>query len=223
MKGKSVLRIGIPLMNNAVFSLKRIGGNDSICNQGINCDIPSRFLRSESGRNTISSGTGEAEFRRALMAKHSAGILLYRKKGHSLEVFLVHPGGPFWVKKDEGAWSIPKGEFEEENPRAAAQREFHEETGVYVEGKFLELSPQKQKGGKIVYAWAVEGDLDPDEVRSNTFEIEWPPRSGKKQEFPEIDKGQWFTVQLAIKKINQGQAGLIRELTEKLDLESKKL
>jgi predicted NUDIX family NTP pyrophosphohydrolase len=151
-----------------------------------------------------------------MMTKHSAGILLYRLKDHTLEVFLVHPGGPFWAKKDDGAWSIPKGEFEEEDAQTAAKREFHEETGLYVEGDLLELNPQKQKGGKIVYAWALEGDLDPDEVKSNTFVLEWPPRSGKTQAFPEIDKGEWFTVQTALLKINQGQAGLIKELVEKL-------
>jgi predicted NUDIX family NTP pyrophosphohydrolase len=155
------------------------------------------------------------------MAKHSAGILLYRLRDHSLEVFLVHPGGPFWARKDVGAWSIPKGEFEEEDAQAAAKREFHEETGLCVEGDLLALTPQKQKGGKIVYAWAVEGDLDPGRVKSNTFEMEWPPRSGKKQLFPEIDKGEWFTVQAALQKINQGQVGFLKELKEKLGLVNK--
>jgi predicted NUDIX family NTP pyrophosphohydrolase len=153
------------------------------------------------------------------MAKQSAGILLYRRKRDQLEVLLVHPGGPFWAKKDQGAWSIPKGEYEDEDALAAAKREFEEETGIPIEGEILALSPQKQKGGKLVDAWAVEGDLDAERVRSNTFEMEWPPKSGKKQQFPEIDKAGWFPVATALEKINPGQAAFIHELIQKLDID----
>jgi predicted NUDIX family NTP pyrophosphohydrolase len=153
------------------------------------------------------------------MAKQSAGILLYRRKRDQLEVLLVHPGGPFWAKKDQGAWSIPKGEYEDEDALAAAKREFEEETGIPIEGEILALSQQKQKGGKLVDAWAVEGDLDAERVRSNTFEMEWPPKSGKKQQFPEIDKAGWFPVATALEKINPGQAAFIHELIQKLDID----
>ena len=150
------------------------------------------------------------------MAKQSAGILLYRIKSNDLEVFLVHPGGPFWAKKDEGAWSIPKGEFEdEEDPLAAAKREFEEETGLKISGEFIELHPVKQKSGKMVYAWAVEGDVDPLKIKSNEFEIEWPPKSGKMKSFPEIDKAAWFNLTEAKKKIITAQTGLIKELENK--------
>lgn len=153
------------------------------------------------------------------MAKQSAGILLYRLKDKSLEVLLVHPGGPFWKKKDAGAWSIPKGEFEAEDALQAAKREFEEEIGIPLEGRFVALETQKQKGGKIVHAWAVEGDLDTQEIQSNTFEMEWPPKSGQKQEFPEIDRAEWFSVSAALEKLNRGQAAFIQELAEKLDLQ----
>jgi predicted NUDIX family NTP pyrophosphohydrolase len=151
------------------------------------------------------------------MAKQSAGILLYRRKNEQLEVLLVHPGGPFWAKKDRGAWSIPKGEYEEEDALAAAKREFEEETGFPMVGETLALDQQKQKGGKVIDAWAVEGDLNPDELRSNTFEMEWPPKSGKHQRFPEIDRAAWLPVETALEKINPGQAAFILELMEKLD------
>lgn len=152
------------------------------------------------------------------MAKQSAGILLYRRKIDQLEILLVHPGGPFWAKKDRGAWSIPKGEYEDEDPLAAAKREFEEETGSPIEGETLALSQQKQKGGKLVDAWAVEGNLDPEQVRSNTFAMEWPPKSGKQQQFPEIDKAKWFPLETALEKINPGQAPFIFELIQKLDI-----
>lgn len=126
------------------------------------------------------------------MSKQSSGILLYRQKNDQLEVLCVHPGGPFWKKKDLGAWSIPKGEFEDEDALLAAKREFEEETGIPIDGEMVALTPQKQKGGKVVYAWAVEGDLNPEDIRSNTFELEWPPKSGKRQQFPEIDKAEWL-------------------------------
>jgi predicted NUDIX family NTP pyrophosphohydrolase len=150
------------------------------------------------------------------MPKKSAGILAYRKKDEH-EVFLVHPGGPFFKKKDEGIWSIPKGEFEEtEDPLTAAQREFLEETGFELTGIFIELKPIKQKAGKVVYAWAIETDLDEKAIQSNTFLMEWPPKSGKMQEFAEVDKAGWFTATEARLKINPAQRALIDELLEKL-------
>ncbi len=147
------------------------------------------------------------------MARLSAGILMYRRRGGVLEVFLVHPGGPFWARKDAGAWSIPKGEYgPAEDPLAAARREFQEETGFTVDGEFRALNPLKQPSGKIISAWAVAGDLDPGAVRSNTFTLEWPPRSGRQQEFPEVDRAAWFTLAAAREKIIQGQAGFLEEL-----------
>lgn len=155
------------------------------------------------------------------MHKNSAGILLYRFNDNSLEVLLVHPGGPFFTKKDKGAWSIPKGEFlKEEDPLNAAKREFKEEIGVDVPGTdFIELSPIEQKNHKTVYAWASQGDIDLSIIESNTFELEWPPRSGKKQSFPEIDKGEWFNITIAKEKINERQIPLLDELIKKLAIE----
>jgi len=148
-----------------------------------------------------------------LMAKISAGILMYRKRNGELQIFLVHPGGPLWAKKDLGAWSIPKGEIDPgEDPLSAAQREFEEETGINVSGRFIPLSPVKLKSGKVVQAWAVEGDDDPTLIRSNTFSMEWPPRSGRQQEFPEVDRAAWFGIGEAKEKINKGQSPLIEEL-----------
>jgi predicted NUDIX family NTP pyrophosphohydrolase len=145
--------------------------------------------------------------------KKTAGLLLYRARDPGLEVFLVHPGGPFWAKKDHGAWSIPKGELQEgEDPLNAAKREFQEETGFSVEGNFVPLTPLKQRGGKVVYAWAVEADCDPDAIKSNMFSMEWPPRSGKRQEFPEVDRAGWFTLEVAKQKILPGQVGFLEEL-----------
>ncbi len=147
------------------------------------------------------------------MAKQSAGILLYRFDNKQLQVFLVHPGGPFFRNKNDGAWSIPKGEFlDDEEALTAAKREFAEETGRSIDGKFIQLEPITQKSGKKVFAWAVEGDIDHETIISNTFEIEWPPKSGKKQAFPEIDKAAWFDIDTAKLKINQGQVGLIENL-----------
>ena len=151
------------------------------------------------------------------MPKKSAGILLYRIQNDLPEVFLVHPGGPFWAKKDVGAWTIPKGEFDEdEKPLNAAQREFEEETGMKISGMFIELKPVKQKSGKIIHAWAIEGNIDPAEIKSNEFEIEWPPKSGKKKRFQEIDRAEWFNIDKAQKKINEGQLPLLKELESKL-------
>lgn len=143
---------------------------------------------------------------------------MYRWKNAALELLLVHAGGPFWARKDEGAWTIPKGEFdpETEEPLAAARREFEEEIGLKPNGQFLELTPIKQKGGKVVHAWAVEGDCDPSQIKSNSFRMEWPPKSGKLMEFPEVDRAGWFSPADAKKKINSAQAPFIDELTAKL-------
>jgi predicted NUDIX family NTP pyrophosphohydrolase len=150
------------------------------------------------------------------MTKKSAGILLYRYK-KEIEFLLVHPGGPFFSKKDDGTWSIPKGEFDDtENARDAALREFKEETGIDIDGETLDLTPVKLKSGKVVFAFAIEKDIDVQQIKSNTFEIEWPPRSGKKKEFPEIDKGEWFNYETAKVKINSAQVSLIDELIEYL-------
>jgi len=146
--------------------------------------------------------------------KKSAGILLYQTIENELSFFLAHPGGPFWKNKDLGAWSIPKGEFtDEEEPLAAAIREFREETGILPEGKFRELSPVKLKSGKTIYAWALEYYLDPALIVSNEFEIEWPPRSGKMQSFPEIDRAGWFVTAEALEKINEAQRGFVTEVS----------
>jgi predicted NUDIX family NTP pyrophosphohydrolase len=147
------------------------------------------------------------------MPKTSAGILLYRRKYGVLQVFLVHPGGPFFAKKDAGVWSIPKGELDEgEDPLVAARREFAEETGCSPEGQFHPLAPVTQKGGKVVLAWSIEGECDAHAVRSNTFTMEWPPRSGRMQEFPEVDRAEWYTIEDARKKINPAQAAMLDEL-----------
>jgi predicted NUDIX family NTP pyrophosphohydrolase len=144
------------------------------------------------------------------MPKESAGLLLFRRRAGELEVFLVHPGGPFWAKKDQAAWSIPKGEFSSgEEPLAAAKREFAEETGFTPGGAYRALGSHKQPGGKIVHAWAVEADCDPAAIRSNTFTMEWPPRSGRKQEFPEIDRAAWFPLAAAREKIHKGQVAVL--------------
>jgi predicted NUDIX family NTP pyrophosphohydrolase len=150
------------------------------------------------------------------MRKQSAGLLLYREKGDSVEVFLVHPGGPFWAKKDDGAWSIPKGEFDaNEDPLDAAKREFQEETSFVASGKFLPLTPIRQRGGKIVHAWAVRADADAAKIKSNTFSIEWPPRSGKMREFAEVDRAAWFAIGWAKQKILKSQLPLLEQI-EKL-------
>jgi len=155
------------------------------------------------------------------MVKHSAGILLYRFREEILEVFLVHPGGPFWAKKDFSSWSIPKGEFTDEDPLTAAKREFSEETGITIDGEFVYLGTLKQSSEKIVYAWAHEGDYNISSVKSNTFSMEWPPGSGKYQEFPEIDKAGWFSIDEARKKILKGQEGFIDELLKILNIKIK--
>ena len=153
------------------------------------------------------------------MPKLSAGLLVYRRTGGELEVLLVHPGGPFWAKKDGGAWSVPKGEYEpEEDPLEVALREFKEEIGAEPpdHARAVSLGELRQPSGKVVTAWAVEGDLDVSEVRSNTFEMEWPPRSGRTQEFPEVDRAGWFGLEEARRKLLRGQVGFLDRLEELL-------
>jgi predicted NUDIX family NTP pyrophosphohydrolase len=150
------------------------------------------------------------------MAKLSAGLLMYRKQGSRLEVFLVHPGGPLWKKKDLGAWSLPKGEYVKgEDPLAAALREFEEETSLAPQSALLvPLGDIRQPSGKIVTAWALEGDCDPASLKSNLFSMEWPPKSGKTHEFPEIDRGAWFGLDEAKQRILKGQAGFLDRLAD---------
>lgn len=150
------------------------------------------------------------------MAKKSAGLLLFRRMNDRVEVLLAHPGGPLWSKKDDGAWSIPKGELNaEEDPLAAARREFEEELGSPVSGEFIPLTPVRQASGKIVYAWAVEGDFDPTTLTSSPFSMEWPPRSGRQQTFPEVDRAEWFTIEVAKRKINKAQVALLEEFSSR--------
>jgi predicted NUDIX family NTP pyrophosphohydrolase len=154
------------------------------------------------------------------MPKLSAGLLMYRRSAGSLELFLVHPGGPFWAKKDEGAWSIPKGLFEEgEDPLVAAKREFQEETGFVPDGRFVKLGEFKQPGGKIIHAWSVEGDCDPSSLKSNLFSLEWPPRSGVVLQFPEVDRGAWLDPAEALRKIHKGQRAIVEQLLRSLGAE----
>jgi predicted NUDIX family NTP pyrophosphohydrolase len=152
------------------------------------------------------------------MKKQSAGILLSRGSKAELEVFLVHPGGPFWTNKDAGAWSIPKGEhFDDEDPLSAAKREFQEETGVAIDGVFISLGEVKQAGGKVVRAWALTQDLDTATLKSNIFTLEWPPKSGKIGEFPEVDSWNWFPLAVARGKIIKAQGELLTRLIDHLE------
>ena len=152
------------------------------------------------------------------MPRTIAGLLMYRIKDGALHVLLAHPGGPYFVNKDDGAWSIPKGKPDaEEDLPVTAQREFEEETGVKPSGPFIPLQPIKQKGGNVVHAWAFEGDCDPTAIKSNSFTMEWPPKSGKQMEFPEIDRAEWFNLATATKKIKAGQEALIDELATILE------
>jgi predicted NUDIX family NTP pyrophosphohydrolase len=149
--------------------------------------------------------------------KLSAGILLYRKRQTGIEVLIVHPGGPFWTRKDDGAWSIPKGEYAEgEDPLTVAKREFYEETGFEASGACLELTAAKQPGGKIIKAWAVEGNVDAASIRSNTFSLEWPPKSGRVQSFPEVDRALWCGVAIARQKLLTGQRVFLDELEQRI-------
>jgi len=148
--------------------------------------------------------------------KRSAALLVFRKAPDGIQVFLVHPGGPFWARKDLGAWSIPKGEFgDDEDGLAAARREFFEEVGQTIDGTFIALTPVKQRGGKVVHAWAVEGEVDAAAVKSNEFEMEWPPRSGRTARFPDVDRGQWFPTVEALRRILPSQAPILEELLAK--------
>jgi predicted NUDIX family NTP pyrophosphohydrolase len=150
--------------------------------------------------------------------KISAGLLVYRIRDGSLQVFLIHPGGPFWDKKDAGAWSIPKGEVNaEEDPMQAARREFLEETGFEAPGPFVKLGSIKQSSQKTVEAWAMEGDYDPTKLRSNLFEMEWPPKSGRMQSFPEADRAEWFPIHEARERILKGQLPLLDQLEKLLE------
>jgi predicted NUDIX family NTP pyrophosphohydrolase len=155
------------------------------------------------------------------MAKQSAGVLLYRKVPKGIELLLVHPGGPFWAKKDKGAWTVPKGEYTDaEEALDAAKREFQEETGQPLpEGEYLDLDTIKNKSGKVIHVWAAEGDMNPTQLNSNSFMVEWPPRSGKEQEFKEVDKAGWFTPEKALEKLHPAQAPFIARLVQALGLE----
>ncbi len=146
------------------------------------------------------------------MPGKSAGLLMYRRRDERIEVFLIHPGGPYWARKDKAAWSIPKGEFTHEDPLEAARREFHEETGFTATGRFEPLESIKQTGGKIVHAWAVEGDCDADAIESNTFTVQWPPRSGLWRTFPEADRAAWLALPTAREKILKSQLPLLDQL-----------
>jgi len=153
-----------------------------------------------------------------MAGKKSAGLIMFRYADSELEVLLVHPGGPFWAKKDEGAWSIPKGEYEEhEAAFEVARREFQEETGFTAKADtFIQLDPIRQPSRKLISAWAFAGDCDPNVITSNTFVMEWPPRSGKQAEFPEVDRAGWFSIDTARKKIHNGQLGFLDQLCRKL-------
>ena len=154
-----------------------------------------------------------------MKARRSAGLLLYRGERGAIEVLLVHPGGPFWQRRDEGAWSIPKGEYEPpEEPLDAARREFTEETGLLPpRGPLLDLGAARQRSGKLVHAWALAGDLDVSAINSGTFEQEWPPRSGRRQTFPEVDRAEWFDLDRAREKLISGQVPLLDALARLLD------
>jgi predicted NUDIX family NTP pyrophosphohydrolase len=178
----------------------------------INCLIYLIICKFERARHTTTS----MPLRRKA-TKVSAGILLYRLYPNGTEVFLVHPGGPFWAKRDLGSWSVPKGEIGgDEDLLEAAKREFREETGTAIEGEFIELAPLRQPSGKIVHVWAVEGEIDATSITSNTFSIEWPPRSGESRAFPEVDRAGWFTLAEARDKLLPGQRALLDQLAQKV-------
>jgi predicted NUDIX family NTP pyrophosphohydrolase len=161
----------------------------------------------------IIGGTATHPITMTKSSKRSAGLLMYRRREDGIEVLLVHPGGPLWAKKDQGAWTLPKGEYDaDEDPLIAARREFYEETGFIASGNFIELGSVRQKSGKVVIAWAVEGDCDPSHLVSNTCEIEWPPRSGKRLVIPEVDRGNWFGLAEAHRYIREEQGKLLDAL-----------
>lgn len=159
------------------------------------------------------------DYRRKIVQKMSAGLLLFRYIAGELEILLVHPGGPYWTKKDEGAWSVPKGEFTEgDDPFEAAKREFQEETGQKPPTRdAMALRPLRQPSGKLIFAWAVKGDFNTATLKSNTFSMEWPPGSGRQEEFPEVDKAEWFSLEEAKRKISKGQVKLIEQIQEKIE------
>jgi predicted NUDIX family NTP pyrophosphohydrolase len=162
-------------------------------------------------------GAGIARFEPMAQAKHSAGLLMFRRRPAEPEVLLVHPGGPFWAKKDDGVWSIPKGLYESgEDAMTAAKREFEEETGLHPAGDFFPLGAFRQPGGKIITAWAFEGDFDLAAFRSNLFTMEWPPKSGRMAQFPEADRAGWFGVAQALRKILNGQAPIVQALLSRV-------
>jgi predicted NUDIX family NTP pyrophosphohydrolase len=149
--------------------------------------------------------------------KQSAGLLLFRRRAGALEVLLVHPGGPFWARRDDGAWTVPKGEVDQdEDVLAAARREVEEETGARPSGPFIALAPLHQSGGKIVHVWAVESEFDPSSLQSNLFEMEWPPKSGTRRSFPEVDRAEWFDLATASRKILASQAPVLEHLVKQL-------
>lgn len=152
------------------------------------------------------------------MRRISAGLLMFRRSDSRVDVFLVHPGGPFWQNKDMGAWSIPKGEYTEgEDALDAAKREFEEETSIKPEGEFVSLDEIKQPSGKIISAWAFEGNCSPEKIRSNVFSMEWPPKSGQMKEFPEVDRGAWFSLDVARDQIQKGQIGFLERLGSRIN------
>jgi len=165
-------------------------------------------------RLVLPRGGRRAQLRLGRLTRRSAGILLYRRTGGVPQVLLVHPGGPFWSRKDAGAWSIPKGEYgDDEDAEACARREFEEETGTALpEGELSDLGTARQRSGKLVTAWAAEGDLDADAIVSNEFEMEWPPRSGRRQSFPEVDRAGWFGLDEAAEKLNPAQVVFLERL-----------
>jgi predicted NUDIX family NTP pyrophosphohydrolase len=153
------------------------------------------------------------------MPERSAGILVFRRSSQAVEVFLAHPGGPFWARKDEHAWSIPKGLYgENEDPLSAAKREFEEETSISIDGRFVPLGEFRQPGGKLITAYVVEADVDETRVKSNFFEMEWPPKSGRRQSFPEIDRAQWFDIETAARKMHKGQIPILHALVKQLEI-----
>jgi len=183
--------------------------------EGADCPAPNRDLH-KVGLTTEINVKKEPR-RNPPMTKRSAGILLFRKSHDGVELLLAHPGGPFWASKDAGAWSIPKGEYDEtEDAETAARREMWEETGVVVSGQLIELGTYRQPSGKLVSAWATEGDFDPRDLKSNNCQVEWPPKSGRLIDVPEVDRAAWFSIEEALTKITKGQLPIVQALATKL-------